>query len=348
MDSLIVFLRATFFHRYVSLVFPGLLILLGIDRSPIAVENNVWLSVADPLTTRMKIALSLVGFSWTLHGNRWLTRRALNPAGRDDYHWNREVVVVTGGSGGIGGQLVRKLEKLGTTVAVIDIIPLTYKPGPKTHYFKCDITDFEAVKKVRLEVAAKCGGAPTVLVANAGIVRGKTLLDAQERDLRMTFEVNVLGLLWCIKAFAPDMIATNHGHILVTSSATAFMTVANGADYSASKAAVTSLVEGLQTELKHRHGNPRVRVSALFPATIATEMFAGIDAPSSAIMPVLKPVQVAERMLQTLLKGESEMVIMPAAANGTVLMRFLPYWMRVGAQDAGAGSMKQLSAAKSS
>ncbi|KAL4861007.1 hypothetical protein BDV12DRAFT_180850 [Aspergillus spectabilis] len=345
MDPLLAFLRATLFHRYVSLAFPGLLVLLGIDRSPIAVGNNGWISIAHPFSSQMKLALSLIGFSWVLHGNRWLNRRALNPAGRDSYHWSHEIVVVTGGSGGIGGQLVRKLENLGATVAVIDIIPLTYKPGPKTHYFKCDITNFETVKKTQHEITIKCGGTPTILVANAGIVRGKTLLDATERDLQMTFDVNVLGLLWCIKAFAPAMIAANHGHILVTSSATSFMTVANGADYSASKAAVTSVIEGLQTELKHRYGNPRVCVSSFFPATIATEMFAGIDAPSSPIMPILKPDQVAERMLQTLLKGESEMVFMPAVANATVLMRFLPYWMRVGAQDGGAASMRQLSAA---
>ena len=144
-----------------------------------------------------------------------------------------------------------------------------------------------------------------MVVANAGVVRGKTLLDAEERDLRMVFDVNVLGLLWTIKSFLPAMIEADHGHILVTSSATAFLTMANGADYCASKAAVTSLVEGLQTEMKHRYGNPRVRVSAIFPSTIATKMFDGIDAGYlDYLMPILKPERVAERMLQTLLNGK--------------------------------------------
>lgn len=145
---------------------------------------------------------------------------------------------------------------------------------------------------------------PTVLVANAGVVKGRTILEASELELRTTFDVNVLGVIFCIKVFLPSMIAADCGHILVTSSATAFGTVASVTDYSASKAAVTSIVEGLQTELKHKYGNPRVKASAIFPATVATEMFKGIDQRANGFtLPVLQPGQVAERMLQTLLNG---------------------------------------------
>ncbi|KAF9891450.1 hypothetical protein FE257_003916 [Aspergillus nanangensis] len=80
--------------------------------------------------------------------------------------------------------------------------------------------------------------------------------------------------------------------------------MANGVDYSASNAAVTSVFEGLQTELTHKYGNPRVRVSSFFPATISTKMFDGNDAAESLIIPILTPHQVAERRVQTLLGAE--------------------------------------------
>jgi all-trans-retinol dehydrogenase (NAD+) len=176
--------------------------------------------------------------------------------------------------------------------------------GNRTHYYKTDVASFENVTQTYNSIAAKLGS-PTILVINAGVLRGKTILDATEKDLCSTFSVNVLGALFCIKSFLPSMIAAKHGHILVTSSVEAFITTTNAVDYSASKAAVTNIVEGLRTELKHKYGNPRVKVSAIFPAVVNTKMTEGIGQTiSSFIMPVLEPTQVAERMLQVLSSGQ--------------------------------------------
>ena len=102
------------------------------------------------------------------------------------------------------------------------------------------------------------------------------------------------------------MIAGNRGHILITSSLTAFGTVSSVVDYSASKAAVTSIIEGLQTEMKHKYGNPAVKISGLLPGTLATRMFEGIDeSANSFILPVLEPSTAADRMIEILSKGDS-------------------------------------------
>lgn len=68
---------------------------------------------------------------WILAGvvlrfNAWLTRRALNNGVSDTYDWDREIVVVTGGAGGIGGEIVQRLATKGTKVAVLDVLPLSY------------------------------------------------------------------------------------------------------------------------------------------------------------------------------------------------------------------------------
>lgn len=146
---------------------------------------------------------------------------------------------------------------------------------------------------------------PTILVINAAVLQGKTILDATEEDFRGTFSVNVLGAFFCIKAFPPFMIAAKRGHILVTSSVEAFITTTSAVNYSASKAAVTNVVEGLRTELKHKYGNPPVKVSVIFPAVVNTNMTKGIgETVGSSIMPILEPTQVAERMLQVLSSGQ--------------------------------------------
>ncbi|XP_014550208.1 hypothetical protein COCVIDRAFT_116104, partial [Bipolaris victoriae FI3] len=75
-------------------------------------------------------------------------------------------------------------------------------------------------------------------------------------------------------------------------------------DYWASKAAVTNIVEGLQTELKHQQGNLAIAVSALYPATIATRMFCDLCAPNSFFMPVFKPEDGAQRMFDMVASGQ--------------------------------------------
>ena len=67
------------------------------------------------------VALSLYAL------NRALNIRALNYGTKASFDWSKEIVVVTGGSGGIGGETVKRLAASGTTVVVLDLIPLSYK-----------------------------------------------------------------------------------------------------------------------------------------------------------------------------------------------------------------------------
>lgn len=59
--------------------------------------------------------------------NRFLNDRALNHGTKASFDWSQEIVVVTGGSGGIGGETVKRLAAAGTTVVVLDILPLSFQ-----------------------------------------------------------------------------------------------------------------------------------------------------------------------------------------------------------------------------
>ncbi|KAJ6781294.1 hypothetical protein PWT90_07980 [Aphanocladium album] len=196
-----------------------------------------------------------------------------------------EVVVVTGGSGGIGEALVRALEKRGAAVAIIDLAVPGFELGKNTRFFECNVGSWEAVKQAQEKII-------------------RTILSTPEASLCRTFDFNVLGVPFCIKAFLPSVIARDHGHIAVMSSIKAFMTATRAVDYAASKAAVTSLVEGLQTELVHEHENPRVKVSAIFPAVVSTDMAGAIgEGMDGFMLPTLRPEAVARRVLEVLESG---------------------------------------------
>lgn len=61
--------------------------------------------------------------------DQWLSSRSLNNWVSDRYNWSKEIVLVTGGAGGIGGQVVKLFAERGTTVVVLDIQELTYTAG---------------------------------------------------------------------------------------------------------------------------------------------------------------------------------------------------------------------------
>ena len=176
--------------------------------------------------------------------------------------------------------------------------------GDRSIYVETDITNYDTVTASYNTIVSQIGH-PSILVANAGYVQGRTLINASPEAIARTFAVNVLGAIYPIKVAIPHMITANRGHILFTVSTTGISPPPCGAtDYTASKAAVTRIMQGLQTELKHKHGNPAVKVSAIFPHTIGTALFEGIDKSSdSFLVPMLRPADVAACMANILSAG---------------------------------------------
>jgi all-trans-retinol dehydrogenase (NAD+) len=117
------------------------------------------------------------------------------------------------------------------------------------------------------------------------------------------------------------------------------MPVCNLVDYSASKSAVISLVEGLHSELKHKHNAPKVRVSMIEPATISTKMFSGIGTTNEWVLPLLQPEHVADEMAKIIWKGESQHVIIPKIMYLLPFLRGFPSFSRIDAQDEAANVM---------
>lgn len=271
--------------------------------------------------------------------NSWFSDRVLNNWTNDTYNWSKEIVLITGGAGGIGGQVVRLLAERGITVVVLDIQPLSFTASSNVHYFRCDITSPKTISAVAAEVRAKVGN-PTILINNAGVVVGRDLLSASERDVRFTFDVNTFAHYWMVKEFLPHMCKANHGMVVTVASVAAWVTVPNMVDYAASKAAAYAFHEGLAAELPTRYGAPRVRTVVVNQGYTKTPLFEGYHNAQPFLMPALEPETVAEAIVKQVLTGRSGQVILPEMGYTLPALAALPAWYQTRLRTRGVEIMK--------
>ncbi|KAL8817038.1 MAG: hypothetical protein Q9223_004050 [Gallowayella weberi] len=239
---------------------------------------------------RFKVLVYLGILRWI---NNVLSAAALNNWNRSDYDWHKEIVVITGGSDGIGKRIALLLQERGAKVAILDLQPLTFEPPPNISFFKCDITSPEAVSACASSVRSGVG-VPTVLINNAGTGAGLAILDTTEESVSKVFEVNILSHFRLIREFVPAMVAANHGTIVTIASITAGMPAPNIVPYGCTKSAAVALHEGLAAELKVRYNAPK-----------------GINNPSTFLFPWHHPETVAEEIYKKIVSGSSGMVFAP-------------------------------------
>jgi len=187
---------------------------------------------------------------------------------------NGKTIVVTGGAGGVGRQLVLQLLAKGATVAAVDIskerLEETAKlaGSDKLSLHVADLSKLEAVQNLHEEIIAKHNHIDG-LINNAGIIQ--PFIKIQNLDYKkvnQVMNVNFFGTLYMVKAFLPDLLKQPEGHILNVSSMGGFFPVPGQAIYGASKAAVKLLTEGLFAELMETN----VHVTLALPGAMETDI----------------------------------------------------------------------------
>ncbi|KAI0750965.1 retinal short-chain dehydrogenase/reductase [Daedaleopsis nitida] len=248
--------------------------------------------------------------------------------------WGDELVVVTGGSSGIGELVANTLAVRNVTVVVLDVKPIVTENYNIT-YYNCDVSKWEEVERVAKTIVEELGH-PTMLINNAGVVQGKPILDLTAADVEQTFSVNTLAHFWTLKAFLPEMIKQKRGHIINVSSVSGMVGMARMTDYGASKAALINLHESLRYELDHVYNAPRVRTTLLIAGHIMTPLFSAVRQPTTLFhkffFPSLAPVDVAKAIIAALDEQHSRVLYMPFYAHFVPLLHVFPSYLRDFAQ----------------
>lgn len=258
----------------------------------------------------------------------WLDRRVVNNGTKDKFNWNREIVVLTGGSNGIGRQVAQLLGRRHIKVAILDITPPAGTLPNSVRFYQCDITSAEDIAEAGKSIRASLGR-PTILINNAGLLTGKTILGTTQEQTRRMFEVNTLAHYWLAQEFLPDMVANNHGMVVTVASQAGYTVTPNMVDYSATKAAAIAFHEGLAAELVTRYQAPRVRTVLVTQGFTRTTLIKNLTPEDTWFNPLLYPETVAENLVQQVLTGESGHVLVPSTTGWIAQrLRGYPLWFQ--------------------
>jgi NAD(P)-dependent dehydrogenase (short-subunit alcohol dehydrogenase family) len=200
--------------------------------------------------------------------------------------------LVTGANRGLGQALAIELINRGATVYAGARNPESVDiPGAIA--LAIDITDPASVA-----AAVRAAGDVTLLINNAGISTGTSLLDGDFAAVRQEIDTNYLGPLAVTRAFAPVLEANGGGSILNVLSVLSWVTLPGTGAYCAAKSASWSMTNALRQELAPHN----VRVSGLHVGYMDTDMASGVEAPK------LAPAEVARIAIDGIEADEYEIL----------------------------------------
>lgn len=193
-----------------------------------------------------------------------------------------KVVIITGGTRGIGLATVKLFLENGAKVALcgsrketVDIALKEIKeinPNYEVMGFDTNLIDIDEVKAMADTVINKWGKID-VLINNAGVSDAKPLYDQDDKHFAKVMDINVQAAFNCSKIVAEEMKKQHSGVILNTSSMVSIYGQRAGVAYPTSKFAINGMTKSLAREL----GKDGIRVNAIAPGVIETDMVAALD-----------------------------------------------------------------------
>jgi short-subunit dehydrogenase len=211
-------------------------------------------------------------------------------------------VVITGGARGIGLATAQAFAANGAMVTIgdVDLAAATDQAaGFGGRALRLDVRDRDSFTAFLDEA-----GPVDVLVNNAGLTVAAPFLETPSglRDLQV--DVNLRGVMHGLAGVLPEMVARGRGHVVNVASLAGRLALPKAATYTATKFAVVGLTQAVRGEL---HGTG-VRVSAVLPTFVSTEMIEGTPVPGAI---VVSADRVAAAIVRTVRRGGPGLVTVP-------------------------------------
>ncbi|MFH4975714.1 hypothetical protein AB6A40_002423 [Gnathostoma spinigerum] len=241
-----------------------------------------------------------------------------------------ETVLITGSGSGLGRLMAIEFAKLGANLVLWDINEpaneetkkMVEKHGAKATSYTVDLSKREQIYATAERVKGEAGNV-SILINNAGVVTGKSLMDSSDEKILLTMAINANAVVFTTKAFLPHMLEVNSGHIVTISSIAGKVGIAGLVDYCMSKHASVGFTSALTEELIHLKKSG-IRTTTVCPYVINTGMFDGFKNSCPWLIPILSPSYVVENIMEAVLT-EMEIIYIPKLCYFLIfLLNFLP------------------------
>ncbi|MBE2976033.1 3-ketoacyl-ACP reductase [Priestia megaterium] len=214
-----------------------------------------------------------------------------------------KVALITGAGKGIGRSTAIELAKEGVNIGLIARTETDLKAvaseleafDVQVAYATADVSSMEEVNAAVGHLHTKLG-ATDILINNAGIGKFGSFLELDPAEWKQIIDVNLMGVYYVTRAVLPQLIEKNGGDIINISSTAGQKGAPVTSAYSASKFGVLGLTESLALEVRKHN----IRVTALTPSTVATELAYKENLTDGNPDKVMQPEDLAEIMVAQL------------------------------------------------
>ncbi|MCM3654497.1 3-ketoacyl-ACP reductase [Metabacillus litoralis] len=214
-----------------------------------------------------------------------------------------KIALVTGAGKGIGRATAIALAKEGVNVGLIartesDLINLAKEIeeiGVNVAYATADVSSIEQVNEA-VESLKNTLGPVDILINNAGTGKFGKFLELEPEEWKQIIDINLMGVYYVTRAVLPQLIEKNGGDIINISSTAGQKGAPVTSAYSASKFGVLGLTESLALEVRKHN----IRVTALTPSTVATDLAFKENLTDGNPETVMQPEDLAEFMIAQL------------------------------------------------
>ena len=226
---------------------------------------------------------------------------------------SNKLILITGGSRGIGPVIAQYLAKRGANIAITarskkglyKVASALRKVGIKAMMIPADLTISNQRKRL-VSTVLKTFGSIDVLINNAGLEAEGAYMDLPWETITEAIEINMIAPMELTKLVLPEMLKRGSGHIINISSIAAKSGAPFAAVYSGTKAGLAEWTRALRLELR----NTGVKFSTIFPGYVReVGMFAKFGVRSPWIVGSCSPKQVAEAVSSAIDKGWREKIV---------------------------------------
>jgi uncharacterized protein len=180
-----------------------------------------------------------------------------------------KIIVITGGSDGLGFVLAKQFAGYGSKVCIIgrnknNVGKALKSLGENARGFVADVSKLSEVQKVADKI-----GKSDILINNAGVWLEGSISQNTEKEISDAIDINLKGVIYTTKAFLPQLEKSPEAHVINISSTSGLKGRDNQAVYVASKFGVTGFTESLKVDL----ADTNIKVSGFYPGGMKTGLF---------------------------------------------------------------------------